>query len=83
MHYTYVLRSHKDGNLYIGMTGDLHRRCREHQQGRNVSTKHRRPLELIFFEAFKCVEDAMRRERYFKTSKGKSSLRQVLRYSLE
>jgi len=79
MHYTYVLRSMKDGNLYIGFTSDLRRRFAEHQQGRNTSTKHRRPLELLFYEAFLHPDDAMRRERYFKTDKGKSTLRQMLR----
>ena len=82
MHYTYVLQSLKDGKLYIGSTADLRRRFTEHQQGKNTSTKHRRPFELIFYEAFKHAEDALRRERYFKTNKGKSTLRQMLRESL-
>jgi predicted GIY-YIG superfamily endonuclease len=38
--------------------------------------------QLIFYEAFAAKTDAVRRERYFKTSKGKSSLRQVIRDSI-
>ncbi|MEK7518008.1 MAG: GIY-YIG nuclease family protein [Patescibacteria group bacterium] len=30
MYYVYVLRSLKDGKLYIGSTSDLKRRCKEH-----------------------------------------------------
>ena len=82
MHYAYVLRSMKDGKFYMGSTSDLRRRFAEHQKGSNISTKHRRPFELIFYEAFKHLEDARRRERYFKTDKGKSTLRQMLRESL-
>ena len=43
----------------------------------------RRPLQLIYYEAHLSQSDAMRREKYFKTSKGKSTVRQMLRNSLE
>jgi len=81
MYYTYVLQSKKDDKLYIGFSSDLKKRLCEHNDGLVVSTKHRRPFELIFYEAFKQKEDAMRREVYFKTNKGKSSLKQILRNS--
>jgi predicted GIY-YIG superfamily endonuclease len=45
-------------------------------------SKPRRPFELIFYEAYKSKEDAKHRERYFKTGKGKSVLRMMLRDSL-
>jgi len=82
MYYVYVLRSHFDGKLYIGYTVNLRNRLREHQGGYVISTKPRRPFELIFYEAYKSKEDAKRRERYFKTSKGKSALHMMLRDSL-
>ncbi|MFH0969417.1 MAG: GIY-YIG nuclease family protein [Patescibacteria group bacterium] len=83
MHYAYILKSLKDTELYIGSTGNLKRRFLEHQQGRATSTKHRRPLKLIFYEAFSSKKDAERRELYFKTSKGKSTLKMMLRESLK
>jgi len=78
-YYTYVLRSLHDGKLYIGSTGDLKKRLREHQRGGNTSTARRLPFELAFYEAFSTQLDAQRRERYFKTSKGKTTLRQMLK----
>lgn len=81
MYFTYVLRSMRDGKMYVGFTSDLRRRFSEHQQGRNVSTKNRRPFELLFYEAFKDERDALRRESYFKTNKGKIALRQIIRHS--
>jgi len=78
-----VLKSQKDKRLYIGYSSDLRNRLNKHNNGEVESTKHRRPLELIFYEAFKNKKDAQRREKYFKTDKGKSSLRQILRFSIE
>jgi predicted GIY-YIG superfamily endonuclease len=56
---------------------------REHSNGEVTSTKSRRPFELIFYEGYKGMGDAKRRERYFKTAKGKSSLKLMLRDSLK
>jgi len=82
MYYVYVLLSLKDNKFYIGLTRDLKRRLKEHNSGKNTSTKSRLPLELIYYEAHLPKTDAERRERYFKTSKGKSTLKQMLRDSL-
>ena len=83
MYYVYILLSLKDKKFYIGFTNDLKRRLKEHNSGKNTSTKSRLPLELLYYEAHLSKADAMRRERYFKTTKGKSTLRQMLRDSLE
>lgn len=79
MFYTYVLRSQKDGNLYIGYTENLKKRFKEHQDGQSPATSPRRPLDLIFYEAYLNKYDALRREKYFKTSKGKTTLQNMLR----
>jgi len=77
--FTYVLRSLKDGKMYIGFTQDLRKRFQEHQNGKSTATECRRPLELIFYEAYKNKYDALRREKYFKSSKGKTTLKSMLR----
>jgi len=82
-HYLYVLLSQKDGKFYIGSTNDLKRRIAEHRQGKNISTSKRLPLKLIFYEAYPTKSDAERRESYFKTAKGKTTLKQMLRDSLK
>lgn len=69
MFYTYVLRSKKDNKLYIGFTPDLKSRVEKHNKGLVVSTKKRRPLELVYYEA--CLKE----ERVLK---GKSSSKLVL-----
>lgn len=80
--YVYVLRSLKDGQFYIGSTNDLKRRFQQHQRRENISTAKRLPLKLIYFEGHLSKDDALRREKYFKSTKGRTTLRQILRSSL-
>lgn len=78
MYYTYVLYSEKDGRWYTGTTRDLRTRYAAHADGRVWSTRSRRPLQLIYYEACRHRDDALRRERYLKTGRGKRYLRQRL-----
>lgn len=78
-YYVYVLRSLKDRLFYVGFSENVEQRVIDHNIGKNISTKHRRPLELIFYEAFLNKADALRRESYFKTTKGKVTLKQMLK----
>ena len=83
IYYVYILLSLKDKKFYIGFTNDLKRRLKEHNSGKNTSTKLISPFQLLYYEAHLSKADAMKRERYFKTTKGKSTLRQMLRDSLK
>ena len=66
MFYTYVLQSEKDGNFYAGFTKDLKLRFEQHCKGLVESTKDRRPLKLIYYEASLKQKDTLKREGYFK-----------------
>jgi len=74
MYYTYVLQSEKDSGFCISFTKDLMLRFEEHIKGRVDSTKHRRPLKLIYYEACLTQEDATKREKYLKTYNGRRFL---------
>jgi len=74
MFYTYVLISEKDGKHYTGYTKDLKLRFEQHQSGKVESTKYRRPLKIIYYEACLDQEDAMRREKYLKSYHGRMYL---------
>jgi putative endonuclease len=82
MYYTYILLC-KDKKLYIGYTEQLKIRITHHQLGYVKSTKYRGPLKLIFYEAYLNKYDALRREKYFKTSKGKTSIKTMLKEYLK
>jgi putative endonuclease len=75
MFYTYVLKSEKDGKFYIGWTNDLSGRLKDHSQGKVTSTKGRRPLELVYYEACPNENKAVAREKYFKSGFGRRFLK--------
>jgi putative endonuclease len=78
MYFVYVLQSLRDKRLYTGMTGDVSARCKDHSDGRVESTRNRRPLRLIYYEAYVMKQDAQKREAFLKTSDGKRLLRKQL-----
>ncbi len=65
--------------LYIGYTEDLRKRLKEHNQGLSKSTKRYLPWKLIYYEACLNINDAKRREKYFKTSQGRRLLKRRLK----
>jgi putative endonuclease len=75
MIYTYVLRSEIDNKLYVGWTEDLNRRIDEHNNGMVDSTRPRRPLKLIYYEACNNKKDAIAREKALKTGFGRAYLK--------
>ncbi len=79
MYYTYVLLSQKDGKRYIGYTQNLKLRFERHRRGEVESTRHRRPLKVVYYEACIDLEDAVRREKYFKTHYGRMFLKNRLK----
>ena len=68
MFYVYILKSKKDQKLYIGYTEDLKRRISEHKRGNVDNTKHRLPIDLVYYEAYNDIDDAKDREKSFKHS---------------
>ena len=79
MYYTYVLHSELDGKYYVGFSENLKLRFDQHNKGAVESTKNRRPLKLIYYEACIYKNDAIRREKYLKTHYGKMYLRKRLK----
>lgn len=83
MQYVYVLLSLKDRGFYTGYSEDLKTRLQEHDLGKVQSTRNRRPLKLVYYEACLGQADALHREKYLKTTWGKRYLRNRLKTSLE
>ncbi len=84
MYYVYVLLSLKDKKKYVGYTKNLKLRFKQHQKGLVRSTRNRRPLKLIYYEACLHQQDATHREKYLKTFYGKMFIkRRLARWFLE
>lgn len=54
--------------LYFGSTADLRARVKQHNDGAVASTKGRRPLKLMYYEAYLTHAQALERERTVKRS---------------
>ena len=62
MNYAYLLLC-ADGSLYAGWTNDLRRRIHAHNEGTGAKyTRARRPVRLVYAEAFDTKEEAQKRE---------------------
>ena len=79
----YVLYSLSDHHFYIGYSANLEQRLAEHDSGKSASTASRRPFRLIFCEYYLSKRDALGRERYFKTTAGKRTLKLMLQTSIQ
>jgi putative endonuclease len=79
MYYVYILFSGKDRKFYTGYTKNLKLRFEQHNKGLVESTKNRKPLRLIYYEACLSQQDATHREKYLKTYHGKMFLKNRLK----
>jgi putative endonuclease len=79
MYYIYVLISNADNQFYVGFTNDLKTRLDSHAKGNVESTRNRRPLRLVYYEGCLNRDDALKRERYLKTTWGKRYIRTRIR----
>ena len=74
----YVLQSELYGRYYVGLTNDLARRLKEHNQGKMKYTKAYRPWKVVYQEDCMDYEAARRREKYFKSGGGRRWLQKHL-----
>jgi putative endonuclease len=83
MYYTYVLFSEKDRRLYVGYSHDVFERFKQHASGQVLATTNRRPLVLIYYEAYLSEFEAKRRERYLQGGNGRRTLKIQLSETLK
>lgn len=81
MYYVYILQSLSDKKLYVGKTIDLRKRFQDHVLGKVIATKARRPLQIIYYEAFSNKTDCGREELFLKSGIGRESLKHRLTYT--
>lgn len=79
-YYFYILQSLKDNKLYIGFTSNLKERIKNHSLGLNKSTANRRPLKLIYYEAFIDEKNAREKEKFYKSGRGHEVIKKILKH---
>ena len=73
MTYVYVLRSVPfPEEWYTGLTQDLKKRLRDHNEGRSVHTSRCKPWELVVYLGFADERRALEFEKYLKSGSGRS-----------
>ncbi|HMK27015.1 MAG TPA: GIY-YIG nuclease family protein [Chitinophagaceae bacterium] len=79
MYFVYVIKSISRNYIYVGMSNNLERRLKQHNNGENKTTKAYRPFVLILFEEFETRVAARKREMYLKSGVGKEFLKTLLK----
>lgn len=65
--YTYILSNKRRTVLYIGVTANLYARVEEHKSGLgSVFTRKYQCTDLLYFEFFSSIEEAIQREKQLK-----------------
>jgi putative endonuclease len=74
-YYAYILYSESYNRYYKGHCENLDERIKQHNAGKTRSIKAFRPWKLVYYETFPTREEAINREKYFKSSAGRKYLR--------
>ena len=77
-YYVYILASQKNGTLYVGVTSNLTKRVYEHKHNFiDGFTKKYNVHDLVYYEHFNEVEEAILREKQIKKWNRKWKLRLI------
>jgi len=78
MYYAYIIKSLISDFYYKGHCQDLEKRIAQHNSGMTVSIRPFLPFKLVYFESFETKEEAIFREKYFKSAAGRRYLKTKL-----
>ena len=76
--YVYILYCTQSAKSYVGHTGHLLIRMRQHRGGECPSTKSMRDVILVHWESFPTRSEAMKRERFLKSGIGFEERKQII-----
>lgn len=82
-YFTYVIKSEYNGKIYIGQTDNLELRLRRHN-GTLPSKKgsytriNKGPWRLVYHEVFNTRGEAIMREKYLKSHRGRDWLKTII-----
>ena len=81
-YFVYAIKSGIDGRIYVGITQNIERRLKEHNNGNTKSTKAYRPWELLFKSKFDNRLRARKEEKKLKSGYGKEYLKSLVYINL-
>lgn len=78
MYFVYILQSQKDKSYYTGITQDINKRIREHNQKTSKYSSTKSPFNLKWYCVFNEKEKASKFEKYIKSGSGYAFARKRL-----
>ena len=60
------------------MTTNIDKRIREHESGKNRSTKNKGTFKLVYTEEYNSRNKAREREKFFKSGEGREIRQQII-----
>jgi putative endonuclease len=79
MYFVYILYSSKLNNFYTGLTQNISKRVKQHNNKEVPFTSMGRPWQLVYYEVFINKSDAINEEKFLKTGKGRERRRFLLK----
>jgi putative endonuclease len=75
----YILFSFKNGSNYTGYTSHLIERFRSNNiYGKDITARHR-PWIVVYVEFYSTKEEALKREKYFKSGRGSQLKNKIIK----
>ncbi|MCR4283934.1 MAG: GIY-YIG nuclease family protein [Parcubacteria group bacterium] len=78
MYYTYAIKSEVRNYIYVGLTNNLDRRIKQHNDKKERTTRAYAPFRILFIEKFTTRTDARQKEKYLKSGAGKEYLKTLI-----
>jgi putative endonuclease len=76
-YFVYAIKSLLDGRIYVGLTSNPETRIKQHNVGKNSSTKAWRPWILIYKKFVGPRPEARKEEKRLKSGSGKEFLKSL------
>ncbi len=73
-YYAYVIKN-TEGMLYKGSTSNVKQRVKNHNEGKSTWTRGKGHWELVYCEECASRSEAVKREKFFKSGKGREFLK--------
>ncbi len=67
LYFVYAIANEDESRIYVGLTDNVQRRVKEHNSGKQRSTKPYRPWRLFYNEEYNTRIKARGREIYLKS----------------
>ena len=78
MYYLYILQSQAKGRYYVGVSGNVDKRLKEHNSGIVKSTAPYKPWIIKCVEEFPDIKLAYQRERFIKDKHSRKIIEKII-----